>query len=119
MSFPEHVLNNSNAAQYIEGTGFHGYQGEPSDMTRLHDQFPDKDIFFTEKSIHGIKGAAQIVAIFRNWARTYNAWVTMLDTNLQPKSGPNDSIPTMVFLPFFLFFLFLFYYKYELDSMTL
>jgi hypothetical protein len=73
-------------------------------MTTLHDQFPDKDIFFTEKSMYGIKGAAEIVAIFRNWARSYNAWITMLDTNFQPKTGEADSIPPMVRVHNFTYF---------------
>ena len=72
------------------------YRGQPKDMSTLHNEFPTKDIYFTERSTYGIKGATEIVAIFRNWARSYSAWVTMLDTNLQPNSGPFNSNPTMV-----------------------
>lgn len=94
--YPARVLNDTRASKYVQGTGFHGYRGQPKDMSTLHEKFPDKDIYFTERSSYGIKGATEVVAIFRNWARSYNAWVTMLDTNLQPNSGPFKSNPTMV-----------------------
>ena len=44
----------------------------------------------------GIRGASQIINIFRNWSRSYSAWVTILDTNLQPNAGPFHPQPTMI-----------------------
>lgn len=94
--YPERVLNDTKASPYIQGTGFHGYRGMPSDMTTFHEKFPDKDIFFTEGSTFGMKGAKKIVNILRNWARSYSAWVTILDTNLEPNEGPFNPQPTMI-----------------------
>jgi beta-glucosidase len=94
--YPRTILNDSTSYQYVSGTAFHGYRGQPTAMTELHEQFPDKDIYFTEGSTFGIRGAIKIVEILRNWARTYNAWVTILDTELQPNAGPFNPQPTMI-----------------------
>jgi len=94
--YPMTVLKDPEAFDFVGGTGFHGYVGQPSAMTQLHDQFPDKSIYFTEGSMFKIRGARQIVDIFNNWSRSYSAWVTMLDTNLQPNSGPFVTNPTMI-----------------------
>jgi O-glycosyl hydrolase len=67
-------------------------------MTRLHDEFPDTGIYFSEGSVYGVSGAQAIVQYFRNWAQSYNAWVTLLDDNGQPNSGPFVADPTMVLL---------------------
>jgi hypothetical protein len=80
-------------------------------MTRLHDEFPSSSIYVTEGSVYGVSGAQTIVQYvsrfrhcnfvtlfgryFRNWAQSYNAWVTMLDENGQPNSGPFAADPTM------------------------
>lgn len=94
--YPETVLKDSEANKYVSGTAFHNYGGRASAMTTLHDEFPDKNIFFSEGSAFGMRGASQIVEILRNWATTYNAWVTMLDTDLQPNAGPFRPSPTMI-----------------------
>merc|ERR1719222_280412 len=65
-------------------------------MTRLHEAHPDKRIIFSEGSTFGSFGAAEIVQIFRNWATSYTAWVTMLDEQLRPNSGPFEASPTML-----------------------
>jgi len=94
--YPERILNDTEASPYVQGTGFHGYRGKPSDMTTLHEKFPDKDIYFTEGSTFGMRGAKKVVNILRNWSRSYSAWVTILDTKLQPNEGPFNPQPTMI-----------------------
>jgi len=96
--YPEQVLNDTLAAEFVEGTAFHFYKGRPESMTKLYEAHPDKKIFFTEGSAFGAKGAAKIVEIFRNWASTYMAWVTMLDSELQPNAGPFTPSPSMLLL---------------------
>lgn len=96
--YPEKVLNDTYAAAFIEGTAFHFYRGKPESMTKLHEAYPDKKIFFTEGSAFGVKGAEKIIGIFRNWASTYMAWVTMLDSELQPNGGPFTPSPSMLLL---------------------
>ncbi len=96
--YPEHVLSDADAAKYVSGSAWHAYRGQPTSMTEIHDKFPDKGIFFTETSMFGVLGAQRIINIFRNWAETYNAWVVMLDSNMQPNAGPFNPDPTMVVL---------------------
>src|ERR1035438_109620 len=36
------------ANQYIDGIAWHGYVGEASAMTRVHDAFPQKNAYWTE-----------------------------------------------------------------------
>ncbi|UCG58555.1 MAG: hypothetical protein JSU70_03400 [Phycisphaerales bacterium] len=97
-NFPETILRDPEAAKYIDGTGFHLYEGKPSAMTWLHEKFPDKHVYFTEGSVFDIGGAVEIVSYFRNWARCYNAWVTVIDHEAQPNPGPHDCSPTCIVL---------------------
>jgi glucosylceramidase len=85
------------AAQYIDGIAWHGYLGEPSAMTRVHDAFPQKSAYWTE-------GGPDITApdyltdfttwaetfngIARNWARSITAWNVALDEKGRPNIGP-------------------------------
>jgi len=88
LPFPRAILSDSDAAQYADGTGFHFYEGTPDAMTVLHTEFPNKNIYFTEGSTFRTYGALRIISFFRNWAQSYNAWVTMLDQNGKPNNGP-------------------------------
>ena len=65
-------------------------------MSKLHDAFPKSPIMFTEGSKWGLSGANDIIDILRNWATTYTAWVTMLDSNGKPNAGPYHAGQTMV-----------------------
>jgi len=86
--YPRNILKDRDAAQYVDGTGFHGYAGSPHALTDFHDEFPDKPIYFTEGSAPGVRGAMRIVSLLRNWCCSYNAWVTMIDYNGNPNNGP-------------------------------
>lgn len=96
--YPSTVFDDPLAASYVTGSAFHGYGGKPSAMTSLKESYPDKDMFFSEGSEFGMRGASELVDIFRNWARSYNAWVTILDSDLQPNAGPFKPSPTMIVL---------------------
>ncbi|MHC4226000.1 MAG: glycoside hydrolase family 30 protein [Planctomycetota bacterium] len=97
-NYPAEILGDPQAAQYIDGTAFHHYEGKPSAMSVLHEQFPDKHIYFTEGSTFDIGGAVEIVTFLRNWAKCYNAWVTIIDDKAQPNPGPHDCSPTCIVL---------------------
>jgi glucosylceramidase len=97
--FPAAILRDPQAAQYVDGSAFHLYEGKPVAMSRLRREFPDKSIYFTEGSVYGARGAAEIIDYFRNWARSYNAWVTMIDHQGKPNvSGFHDCDPTIIVL---------------------
>lgn len=96
LRFPTTVLADPAAARHVEGTAFHLYEGRVEAQSTLHDTFPDRSIFFTEGSVYGAHGALEMIGILRNWSRTYNAWVVMLDEHQQPNSGPHDADATPV-----------------------
>jgi glucosylceramidase len=97
--FPAKILRDPRAAQYIDGSAFHLYEVKPGAMSRLHREFPDKHIYFTEGSVYGAPGAAEIISYFRNGSRSYNAWVTMIDHQGKPNvSGFHDCDPTIIVL---------------------
>ncbi len=98
VEFPTTVLSDPEAAQYVDGTGFHLYEGKVEAQTVLHEAFPGKHIYFTEGSTFRTRGAIEIIEILRNWARAYNAWVIMLDQDRGPNSGPHNASPTCIML---------------------
>jgi len=85
------------AAQFIEGIAWHGYVGEPSAMTRVHDAFPAKSAYWTEGG-PDIKApdyltdfatwAETFNGVLRNWARSITAWNVALDEGGNPNIGP-------------------------------
>lgn len=94
--FPVQLLQDPAVAGLINATAFHIYSGAPSAMKRLRERFPNRPVLVSEGSEFGIPGAARIVEFFRNWASSYTAWVTLLDTAQQPNAGPFRANPTMV-----------------------
>ena len=60
--------------------------------------FPSKHIYFTEGSTFGTSGAVRIIDILRNWARSYNAWVTIINDQGEPNPGPHSCSPTCIVL---------------------
>ena len=87
------IFGDPAARAATDGVAFHDYAGDPSAMTTLHDRFPDKDIFFTEKTLWGVAGVDRAAQYFRNWARSYVSWITMLDQDGQPNRGPASQKP--------------------------
>jgi glucosylceramidase len=65
-------------------------------QSALQAEFPDKPIYFTEGSTFGTRGAVQITEILQHWARSYNAWVVMLDEDRKPNNGPHTASRTCI-----------------------
>jgi glucosylceramidase len=94
-AYPESVLASS-AAQYLAGSSFHCYAGDPSAQSPVKAAFPAKDIWFTECS--GITSTTfagdlvwnaehLLIGATRNWARSVSLWNLALDQNSGPKVG--------------------------------
>ena len=49
--YPISILNDEIARQYIDGSAFHLYGGNISDLSLVHSAHPDKHIYFTEQWI--------------------------------------------------------------------
>ena len=94
-AYPESALGSS-AAQYLAGSSFHCYAGDPSAQSTVKAAFPAKDIWFTECS--GITSTSfagdlvwnaehLLIGATRNWARSVSLWNLALDQNSGPKNG--------------------------------
>ncbi|MCL4692948.1 MAG: hypothetical protein KJ060_10625 [Candidatus Hydrogenedentes bacterium] len=94
--FPRAVLSDPEAAQYVDGTAFHLYEGRVENQSLIKREFPDKHVYFSEGSVFGTRGALQLAEILRHWSRSYNAWVIMLDERQKPNRGPHNATPTSV-----------------------
>jgi glucosylceramidase len=97
--YPQELLE-SPAARWVDGTAYHCYSGDPSAMTALHNEFPSKNIYFTECSgsqsgdpantfSDTLKWHARnlIIGNTRNWAKTVVNWNLALDGTNGPHTG--------------------------------
>jgi glucosylceramidase len=48
--YPINILNDPDAAKYITGSAFHGYNGNYTQMSDVYNAHPDKKLYFTEIS---------------------------------------------------------------------
>ncbi len=96
LDFPRAILSDPQAAQYVDGTAFHHYEGKVEAQSAFHTEFPDRHIYFTEGSVFRAHGAIRLAQILRNWSRSYNAWVIMLDEHRKPNRGPHDASATCI-----------------------
>ena len=101
--YPETVLKDPKAGALAAGTAWHHYGGDPSVMTKNHEEFPLKDQWVTE-SCGGAwqKGnvfsdeAAELIAVMRNWSRGYVLWALATDQNHGPFVGGCDTCRGLV-----------------------
>ena len=103
-------LSNPEVAKYVEGVAWHSYAGTPDAMTRVHDMFPDKHMYFTEggppahlfgpseerpgeqrrqreRPEYGTDWArwsSSFTGMLRNWSRCICVWNLLLDENGRP-----------------------------------
>ncbi|MDO8967184.1 glycoside hydrolase family 30 beta sandwich domain-containing protein [Algoriphagus sp.] len=91
--YPIAVLNDSLANPFIDGSAFHLYAGEIAALSRVHQAYPDKNIYFTEQWI-GAPGNLEgdmpwhvknlIIGATRNWAKTVLEWNLTSNPELTP-----------------------------------
>ena len=83
--------------EYVDGIAWHGYVGEPSAMTRVHEAFPAKSAYWTEGGpdisqpdyqTDWATWADTFNGILNNWARSITAWNIALDEKGKPNIGP-------------------------------
>lgn len=96
IEFPQTILTDPQAAQYVDGTAFHLYEGRVEAQSRLHELFPGKPVYFTEGSVFRTRGAVRLADILRHWARSFNGWVIMLDEHRRPNRGPHSASATCI-----------------------
>jgi glucosylceramidase len=99
-------LSDPRAAEFIDGVAWHGYAGEPSAISKVHDAFPEKSAYFTEggpQREHLPPGAPfpdpltawsrwseWANSVLRNWSRSITMWNLALDENATPYIGHHE-----------------------------
>ena len=101
--YPETVLNDPKAGALAAGTAWHHYEGDPSVMTKNHEEFPNKDQWVTESSGGAwqkgnvlAEEAGELIAVTRNWAKSYVLWALATDQNHGPFVGGCDTCRGLV-----------------------
>ncbi|MDG5800245.1 glycoside hydrolase family 30 beta sandwich domain-containing protein [Marinilabiliaceae bacterium ANBcel2] len=95
--YPLHIYDDQEARQYITGAAYHDYGGHSDELLRIHDEYPDMELVFTETSIgtwnDGRNLSNRLMADVKNiglnvvnkWGRAIIVWNLMLDND----RGPN------------------------------
>ncbi|MCC8188724.1 MAG: glucosylceramidase [Bacteroides sp.] len=96
-NYPIKLFADEEAAQYFAGTAYHNYGGHRSELNKIHELRPDKELVFTETSIgtwnDGRNLNTRLIEDMRevalgtvnNWCRGVIVWNLMLDS----ERGPN------------------------------
>ncbi|TVQ08516.1 MAG: glucosylceramidase [Bacteroidetes bacterium] len=93
IDYPLEVLADEEARQYIDGTAFHLYGGKVSDISKVHEAYPDKNLYFTEQWVGHPQDFAYdmawhvrelIVGATRNWCRNVLEWNLAADPFQKP-----------------------------------
>jgi glucosylceramidase len=97
-------LSDPGVSKYVEGVAWHSYAGTPDAMSRVHDMFPAKHMYFTEGGpshpsfMEGqahratfppygtdwARWSSAFTDMLRNWARCICVWNLVLDENGRP-----------------------------------
>jgi glucosylceramidase len=92
--YPLTILNDPEARRSVVGSGFHLYEGEITALTKVHDAYPQKNLYFTEQMVVDEPGdprlhiaapvARLIVGAPRNWSRNVLLWNLAADPEFKP-----------------------------------
>jgi glucosylceramidase len=96
--YPLSILRDPATNKYVDGTGFHLYGGTVDAMTQVHNEFPKKNIYFTEQSVTDRRGGATtmnlsrpvsriMIGVSRNWSKNILLWNLAAD----PDAGPHTN----------------------------
>jgi glucosylceramidase len=91
--YPKTILDDPEARKYVDGTAFHLYAGDISTLSYIHDQYPEKNLYFTEQytASNGDFGGDLnwhlknvIIGSMRNWSKVALEWNLANDPDFKP-----------------------------------
>jgi glucosylceramidase len=91
--YPLTILNDPEAAKYVDGSAFHLYGGTIDVLSQVHIAFPDKNLYFTEQWVAAPGNLTEdlvwhvgtlIIGGTRNWCRNVLEWNMAADQNNDP-----------------------------------
>ncbi|MGC1613682.1 MAG: glycoside hydrolase family 30 beta sandwich domain-containing protein [Candidatus Acidiferrum sp.] len=88
------ILKDPRANAYVDGSGFHLYEGQIGAMSEVHDAFPHKNLYFTEYMAVEPTESARIsiakpvegtfIGALRNWSRNVLLWNLAANSKFEP-----------------------------------
>ncbi|MDP2889051.1 MAG: glycoside hydrolase family 30 beta sandwich domain-containing protein [Bacteroidota bacterium] len=93
IDYPLEILNDPEAAKYVDGSAFHLYGGSIDELSKVHNAFPDKNLYFTEQWVGAPGNMAGdlawhvrtlIIGATRNWCRNVLEWNLAADPSNDP-----------------------------------
>ena len=88
------ILKDPLAYRYVAGSGFHLYEGQIEAMSRVHDAFPHKNLYFTEYMAVEPTESARIsigkpveetfIGALQNWSRNVLLWNLAANSKFEP-----------------------------------
>ncbi|WP_229731271.1 glycoside hydrolase family 30 protein [Hyunsoonleella pacifica] len=94
--YPISIMNDASAKTYVDGSAFHLYAGQISNMSLVHNAHPDKNLYFTEQWIQApgdFFGDMRwhvrelMVGAPRNWSKNVLQWNLASDPNSDPHTN--------------------------------
>ncbi|MEG2100058.1 MAG: glycoside hydrolase family 30 beta sandwich domain-containing protein [Flavobacterium sp.] len=91
--YPLTILNDPEALPFVAGSAFHLYEGDISALSKVHDAYPNKDLYFTEQYTGSgssfesdLKWSVKNVVIgsMRNWSVNALSWGLANDEFYKP-----------------------------------
>ncbi|MRX37871.1 glucosylceramidase [Flavobacterium sp. LC2016-23] len=91
--YPLTILEDPKALPFVAGSAFHLYEGDISALSKVHDAYPDKDVYFTEQYTGSgssfesdLKWSVKNVVIgsMRNWSVNALSWGLANDEYYKP-----------------------------------
>jgi len=91
--YPLTILNDPKALPFVAGSAFHLYEGDISALSKVHDAYPNKDLYFTEQYT-GSKSSFEsdlkwsvknvVIGSMRNWSVNALSWGLANDEFYKP-----------------------------------
>ncbi len=88
------ILEDPAANRYVDGSGFHLYDGEIGAMSEVHNAFPQKNLYFTEfMAVEPTESgrisiakpvAGTFIGALRNWSRNVLLWNLAANSKFEP-----------------------------------
>lgn len=93
VDYPISILDDPDAAKYVDGAAFHLYGGTIDALSEVHDAHPGKHLYFTEQWIGAPGNFTEnmgwhtenlIIGATNNWCKTVLEWNLATDENQDP-----------------------------------
>lgn len=95
--YPLAILKDPRASQYVDGSGFHLYEGKIEAMSEVHNAFPRKNLYFTEyMAVEPAESsrisiakpvAGTFIGALQNWSRNVLLWNLAANSKFEPHTN--------------------------------